>query len=150
MSFRDLFRPKRDPHTGLAYEAAPPIPPSAEDLEAERLALREREAGYRRGRAEQKDVDRKLAVEARRRRGGFGLVSALLVVAAVLGVTWMVLAYQAGSFAGGGAVVDQKVAAVTEPAKQAAVNAIDRTGEAVESVGQKVEEQGSKIRQKAQ
>ncbi len=148
MSFRNLFGPKRDPHTGLAADQAAVLSPAAaydERLVEERLTRPEREVGYRRGRADQKEVDRKHA----KRGGGFGFISFLLLIAAVIGVTWVVLAYQAGSFAGGGAVVDRKVAEVTNPAKQAVLNAADRTGAAVQSAGQAVEAQGSKLRQKA-
>jgi hypothetical protein len=85
----------------------------------------------------------------RRRRRGFGLVGMAVALVAVLGVLWLVLAAREGSFAGGGAVVDQKIAEVTSPARAAANQAVDRTGAAVQNAGQAIETQGQKIRKTA-
>jgi hypothetical protein len=147
-----LFGPKRDPHTGLAFDA-PPIGRTETVVVDDHATVRERQAAYGQGRADQKSADHARvakAKEPRRRKGGFGLFTLLFVIAAAIGVTWVVLAYQTGSFASGGAVVDRKVAEVTEPAKQAAIDAADRTGAAVQSAGQAVEAQGAKLRQKGE
>lgn len=85
----------------------------------------------------------------RHRRRGLGLAGLIVVLVAVLGALWMALAAREGSFAAGGAVVDQKLAQVTEPARLAANRAADRTGQAVEQAGQKLEAQGERIRDKA-
>ena len=95
---------------------------------------------------------REKAVKAHRpprRRHGFGLVGMAVTLVAVLGVLWLALAAREGSFAAGGAVVDQKIAAATQPAKVAAAQAVDRTGQAVQNAGQALETQGQKIREKA-
>lgn len=108
----------------------------------------EERRGYEQGRRDQRRIDR---AEARtRRRGGGGvMVGLLVVVVAAVGVLWLALAAREGSFAGGGAVVDQKVAQVTEPARVAAADAVDRTGAAVSNAGQALEAQGERIREKA-
>ena len=88
-------------------------------------------------------------VEKRRKRGGFGWATAFVVLVAALGVVWLALSAREGSFAAGGAVVDQKVAAVTAPARVAVNNAADRTGAAVQNAGQALENQGERIRDTA-
>jgi hypothetical protein len=127
-----------------------------EEYEARRAAARDvahehgaERHGYEEGRKDQRRVDR---AEARthRRRGGFGLVGVLVVLVAALGVLWLILAAREGSFARGGAVVDQKVAEVTSPARTAATEAVDRTGAAVQNAGQALESQGARIREQAQ
>ena len=85
----------------------------------------------------------------RRRHGGFGLVGVAVTLVAVLGALWLALAAREGSFAGGGNVVDQKIAEVTLPAKAAASQAVDRTGQVVQNAGQAIENQGQKLRQAA-
>jgi hypothetical protein len=84
-----------------------------------------------------------------RRRHGFGLVGFLVVLVAAIGVVWVVLAAREGSFAAGGAVVDQKLAEVTSPARVAATQAVDRTGQAVKNAGQTLEAQGERIQDTA-
>ncbi len=90
--------------------------------------------------------DQLLRREARRRRSKAPMVGLLIALVAVIGIVWMVLAFREGSFAAGGAVVDAKIAQVSEPARQAAENAAQRSGEAVEKAGQSLEEQGRKIK----
>ena len=84
-----------------------------------------------------------------RRRRGLGLIGGLVTVVAVLGALWIALAVREGSFSAGGAVVDRKIAEATLPAKTAASEAVDRTGQAVQSAGQAAENQGEKIRKTA-
>jgi hypothetical protein len=84
-----------------------------------------------------------------RRRAGFGLVGIFVVLIAAVGVLWMVLAAREGSFAAGGAVVDQKLAEVTNPARVAVNQAADRTGAAVQNAGQSLEAKGEALREKA-
>lgn len=115
-----------------ALHAGPPPTAGAQDL------------AYREGRRDQHQAER------RAHRGGFGLIGLVVVIVAALGVLWIVLAAREGSFAAGGALVDQKIAQATAPAREAANQAADRTGKALENVGQSVEEQGERIRRKAQ
>jgi len=65
---------------------------------------------------------------------------------AAVGLLWMVLAVQHGSFAAGGAVVDRTLAGVTAPARVAANDAVVGAGAAVQSAGQALETQGERLR----
>jgi hypothetical protein len=126
----------------------PPRAPAAAD--ARRDAY---DRGRRDGRHAERD-DRAARREAERERrrhrhGGMGMFGVLVALVAVLGVLWLVLAARHGSFAAGGAVVDQKIAEVTSPARQAADRALDRTGQAVQRAGRNLEDQGDRIRQAA-
>jgi hypothetical protein len=96
-----------------------------------------------------REEQRRSSVPKPRRRHGLSMIGLAVTLVAVLGVLWVVLAAREGSFAGGGAVVDHKVAEVTAPARMAVNQAVDRTGQAVKNAGQVIENQGEKIRQKA-
>src|SRR3712207_6494477 len=67
-------------------------------------SVREREA-YAEGRRDQHRREHRP-----RRRRGFGWAGLIVVVVAALGVLWVALAAREGSFAAGGAVVDEKIA----------------------------------------
>ena len=99
---------------------------------------------YAEGRRDQREMDKRA-----RRRGGFGFVTVFVVLVAALGVVWLALAAREGSFAAGGAVVDQKVAEVTQPARVAINQTADRTGAAVQNAGQALESQGERLRETA-
>jgi hypothetical protein len=98
---------------------------------------------YAEGRRDQHKAEK----HAHRKRGGFGFATVFVVLVAALGVVWLALAAREGSFAAGGAVVDQKVAAVTAPARVAVNETVDRTGAAVQNAGQALENQGEKLRE---
>lgn len=120
----------------------------------ERLAsgatVSDQRRAYAEGRRDQHRAETRDRVERRpRRRRGFPVISLLVVLVAAIGIVWLVLAAREGSFAAGGAVVDQKVAQVTEPARVAASQAVDRTGAAVQNAGQALENQGERIRENA-
>jgi len=117
------------------------------DREAEIAARGDRQA-YDAGRRDQRRLD-EASVRAARRRGGLGLVGVLVAVVAILGALWVFLAVREGSFAAGGAVVDEKIAEVAAPAKQAANEAVDRTGQAVQNAGQAIESKGERLRDRA-
>jgi hypothetical protein len=87
----------------------------------------------------------------RRRSGhaGMNVLGFLVVLVAAVGALWLVLAAREGSFAAGGAVVDRKIAELAHPARLAANQAVDRTGEAVQTAGQNLEVQGQRIRESA-
>jgi hypothetical protein len=122
-----------DPATGLAYvEHSGPSPTGA----------------YRAGRADQRAADAPKIERKKRRHGGLGLLGLLIIALAVAGGGYLTLAAREGSFAAGGAAIDRQVAAVTTPARDVAVEAVDRTGYTVERAGQTVEEQGKKLRDK--
>jgi hypothetical protein len=129
-----------DPATGLAYvDHVPAADPAY------------REAAYREGRVDQRRDDEKVERVERRRhpvRNGFGLVGLLIVLLAVAGGAYLTLSAREGSFAAGGAAIDRQVSAVTTPARDAAAEAVDRTGYAVQQAGEKVENTGKKLREK--
>ena len=159
-------RPERepiaDPNTGQVYVERMPGE-SSEAFEA-RLAAAARERrvvqddvreppvvnettrrdAYKEGRRDQHRAE-----TVRRRRGGFGMAGLVIVIVAALGVLWLALAAREGSFAAGGAVVDNKLAAATEPARVAINEAADKTGAAVQNAGQKLEAQGERLREQA-
>jgi hypothetical protein len=170
MGFPGLTRPERrplaEPVAGHVYVERRPGE-SAEAFEMRlAAAAREREAptpaaAYTKGRRDQRQLDAakldggkldgdKVARGRRHRGGGFmALIGFLVVVIAAVGVLWMGLAYREGSFAAGGAVVDRKLAEVTQPARVAAVEAVDKTGQAVQGAGQAIETQGQRLRETA-
>jgi len=104
-----------------------------------------RDQAYVDGRRDQHRAEKR----APRKRGGFGFATAFVVLVAALGVVWLALAAREGSFAAGGAVVDQKVAEVTTPARVAVNETVDRTGAAVQNAGQALENQGERLRDTA-
>jgi hypothetical protein len=67
--------------------------------------------------------------DERRRHRSHPILGAILLVAAAIGVGEIYLAARAGSFAGGGQVVDQKLASTSgaaQPAGQGARGVVDR------------------------
>lgn len=135
-----------DPATGRSYVAR----------EASEASAAER-AAYRDGRVDQHRIDEQRLeerrLEARRRRrpmgGGFGMLAALVLMLAIAGGAFLALSVREGSFSGAGGVVDRRVAEATEPARQSALAAVDRSGAAIEDAGQSIEQQGAKLRRKA-
>lgn len=87
--------------------------------------------------------------ERSRRRRGFGPLSFLVLVAAVIGVVLIVFAVQQGSFSAGGAVVDNKLDQATSSVAPAIDNAASKTGTAMETAGQDLKNQGAAIAGKA-
>lgn len=140
-----------DPAAGQVYVERRPGE-SAEAFEARlAAAARERAEPRRFGTAGVRPatVEKRVPTPPQRRRRGFGFVGLFVVVVAAVGVLWIVLAAREGSFAAGGAVVDQKLAQVTSPARVAVNQAADRTGAAVQNAGQTLEAQGERLREKA-
>ena len=118
----------------------------AHDRVSTDAAAKLRREVYAEGRRDQQKIDR----HAARPSAGAVMLSTLVVLVAAVGVLWMVLAVQHGSFAGGGAVVDRTLAGISQPARVAANDAVDRTGVAVQSAGQALESQGERLRGTAQ
>lgn len=83
--------------------------------------------------------------ERARRRRGFGPLSFILVLAAVIGVVLIVFAVREGSFTAGGAVVDNKLTQATSGVAPAIDNAASKTGTAMETAGQNLKDQGAAI-----
>jgi len=102
------------------------------------------ETAYAAGRRDQRRLDR--AERPAFRRAGLGLFGVAVALVALFGVLWIVLAVREGSFSAGGAVVDRKIAAASQPVRMATNQAVDRTGQAVQDAGQAIEGQGERIR----
>ena len=83
--------------------------------------------------------------ERSRRRGGFGPLAFILLLAAVVGVVLIVFAFREGSFTAGGAVVDNKLGQATSSVAPAIDNAAARTGTALETAGQNLKDQGAAL-----
>jgi hypothetical protein len=96
------------------------------------------------------DADLKRAYEhgrrdERARRHGFGPLSFIVLLVAILGVVLLVFAFREGSFSAGGAVVDNKLGQAASPATTALDNAASTTGQAMENAGQNLKDQGAAI-----
>lgn len=74
--------------------------------------------------------------DERARRGGFSLVSAVVLMAAVVGGGAIFLAAREGSFTAGGEVVDHQITTAADKAKAPLRGAADRAGDALENAGQ--------------
>jgi hypothetical protein len=83
--------------------------------------------------------------ERGRRRGGFGPLAFILVLAAVVGVVLLVFAFREGSFTAGGQVVDNKLSQATSGVAPAIDNAATKTGTALETAGQNLKDQGAAL-----
>lgn len=132
----EAFELRRAAHDRDVYERERAAKPSAP------AAAAARGQAYAEGRRDQHKAEKRA-----HRRGGFGFATAFVVLVAALGVVWLALAAREGSFAAGGAVVDQKVAEVTQPARVAINQTADRTGAAVQNAGQALENQGERLRE---
>ena len=101
-----------------------------------------RREGYAKG---ARDEHRVMTRRARRR--SHPLIGFVVLVAAVCGVGFLGLAYETGSFAGGGAVIDQKLAEWRTDILGAAGNAGEQGGHAMQSVGQSISTQSRQLSQ---
>jgi hypothetical protein len=102
-----------------------------------KVADRERRRAYDAGRADER---------TRHRRHGHPVLATVVLLLAIVGVLWLVLAWREGSFAGGGAVVDQKLVQSAAPGKAALRNAADRSGDGLQNAGKALERQGDKLK----
>jgi hypothetical protein len=91
----------------------------------------------------------RLDERSHRRRRGFGPLSFILLIAAIIGVVLIVFAFQQGSFSAGGAVVDNKLDQATSGVAPAIDNAASNAGTAMETAGQNLKDQGAAIAGKA-
>ncbi len=110
--------------------------------EAKRIEAEGRREGYAKG---AQDENRVMARRARQRR--HPIIGFVVLVAAVSGVGFLGLAYEAGSFAGGGAVVDHKIAEWRSEIMGTASRAGAQGGRAVQSVGQTISTRSQQISQ---
>lgn len=104
--------------------------------------IAEREAASRRitGRGGWRDAYDRGRRDERARRGGFSLVSAVVLMAAVVGGGAIFLAAREGSFTAGGEVVDHQLTTAADKAKAPLRGAADRAGDALENAGQNLKD----------
>ena len=88
--------------------------------------------------------DRGREEERSHHRGG-GVLALLVGLVAVIGAGMLALAYEEGSFANGGAVIDGKIAQTRAALGDATDQTRARTGAALSSAGQTVKQLGSNV-----
>jgi len=123
---------------GLNRETADPTPRRVGEAEPRAEAERLR---WERDQA----LARVARLERRRGRPALAAVGATIVVVALLSLGVLALAVSRGSFAAGGAEVDQQVATATAPARDLAADAAARSGEALRHAGENLEAQGRQL-----
>ncbi|MGA0603694.1 hypothetical protein ACO2Q3_23505 [Caulobacter sp. KR2-114] len=142
---RSLFNWRRrapDPVTpdDLTRDDLTPAERDAARAKAER-DIAEREAASRRvaggGWRDAYDRGRR---DERARKPGFSLVSAVVLMAAVIGGGAIFLAAREGSFTAGGEVVDHQLTTAADKAKAPLRGAADKAGDALENAGQNLKQ----------
>jgi len=94
-----------------------------------------------------RDAYDKGRIDERKRHHRSPLLTTILVVAALVGVVVLFYAFREGSFAGGGAAVDNKISQVSSQAVPAVQNAASDAGALAEKAGVKLKSQGQAIKQ---
>jgi hypothetical protein len=87
--------------------------------------------------------------EERKRRHGSPMLMLLLVLIAVVGAVTLFYAFRQGSFMGGGAAIDTKIAQVSSDAVPAIQTAAAKAGSVAQTAGEKLKSQGQAIREDA-
>jgi hypothetical protein len=103
------------------------------------LGLEKRGEGYAEGRRGGEDLP------ARSPRRGHPVLATIVFLLAAITVGYVYLSYQAGSFAGGGALIDQKIAAVRGDVGRAG----EASGQAVQNAGQRITNHSRRLSQGA-
>jgi hypothetical protein len=88
-------------------------------------------------------------LDERKRHHRSPVLTLLLCGAALVGVVFLFYAFREGSFAGGGAAVDGKIAQVSSQAAPAVETAASDAGALAEKAGDKLKSQGEAIKQDA-
>jgi hypothetical protein len=83
--------------------------------------------------------------EARSRHRGGGVLALVVGLVAVIGAGMLALAFEQGSFAAGGAVIDGKIAQVRSTVSDSTAQARAHAGAALSSAGQSVKQVGSNV-----
>jgi hypothetical protein len=110
---------------------------------AKQVEAEGRREGYVKGARDEQRV-----MLRRQRRRSHPIFASVVFIAAIAGVGFAGLAYEAGSFAAGGAVVDQTLAQWRGDLTGAAGRAVDQSGRAVQGIGQSISSQSQKLTQK--
>jgi hypothetical protein len=97
--------------------------------------------------AELRDAYDKGRIDERKRHRSSPMLTVFLLLIAVMGAVLLYYAFREGSFAGGGAVVDNKISQVTSQAAPAAQNAAATAGALAEKAGDKLKAQGQAVQQ---
>ena len=109
---------------------------------ARHIEAQGRREGYSKGARDEYRV-----MARRQRRRSHPIIGLVVSVAAVSGAGFLGLAYETGSFAGGGAVIDQKLAEWRADVVGMAGRAGDQGGHAVQTVGQRISTQSQQLSQ---
>ena len=88
-------------------------------------------------------------LEERRRHHGAPMLTLLLVLVAAVGAVTLYYSFRQGSFMGGGAAIDSKIAQVDTQAVPAIQTAAQKAGALAQTAGQKLQSQGQAIKQDA-
>ena len=91
--------------------------------------------------------DEQRVVARRERRRGHPVFALVVFIGAVSGIGFFGLAYETGSFTGGGAVIDQKIGEWRADLTGAAGRAGDESGHAVQNVGRSISSQSRQLTQ---
>jgi hypothetical protein len=101
---------------------------------------------------ERAEMKRRLSVaydrgrkEERSHHHGGGVLAVIVGLVAVIGAGMLALAFEQGSFAAGGAVIDGQIAQVRAAADNATGQARAKAGAALSSAGQSVQQVGSNV-----
>jgi hypothetical protein len=87
--------------------------------------------------------------EERRRHHGSPMLTLLLVLVAAVGAVTLYYSFRQGSFMGGGAAIDTRIAQVDSTALPAIQTAAQKAGTIAQTAGQKLQSQGQAIKQDA-
>jgi hypothetical protein len=87
--------------------------------------------------------------EERKRHHGSPMLMLLLVLIAVVGAVTLFYAFRQGSFMGGGAAIDTKIAQVSSGAVPAIQTAAAKAGSVAQTAGEKLKSQGQALHEDA-
>jgi hypothetical protein len=96
-----------------------------------------------------RDAYDKGRIDERKRHHRSPLLTTILVVVAVVGAVVLFYAFREGSFASGGAAVDNKISQVSAQAMPAVENAASSADAMAQQAGDKLKSQGQTIQQDA-
>jgi len=113
------------------------VPANAPALDSPLVKAKVREA-YDKGRQEE-----------RRRHHGSPMLTLLLLLVAAVGAVTLYYSFRQGSFMGGGAAIDSKIAQVGSNAAPTLQTAAQKASALAQTAGQKLQSQGQAIKQDA-
>jgi len=88
-------------------------------------------------------------LEERRRHQGSPMLTLLLFIVAAVGAVTLYYSFRQGSFMGGGAAIDNRIAQVGSNAAPALQSAAEKAGALAKTAGQELRSQGRAVQQSA-